>query len=146
METAIYELGGLRIVSDFPLFGLQACQNEVEVDFDVAFRCTHIPEQIASAVAKSGTYNGREVLLDIPAVARFLLRAGREILIDLAPSADDDEVRSYLLGVVFGALCHQRGITPLHASAIDVSDGCVAFVGASGAGKSTLIALSLIHI
>src|SRR5262245_63930689 len=93
METAIYELGGLRIVSDFPLFGLQACQNEVEVDFDVAFRCTHIPEQIASAVAKSGTYNGREVLLDIPAVARFLLRAGKEILIDLAPSADDDEVR-----------------------------------------------------
>jgi len=140
METAIYELGGLRIVSDFPLFGLQACQNEVEVDFDVAFRCTHIPEQIASAVAKSGTYNGREVLFDIPAVARFLLRAGREILIDLAPSADDDEVRSYLLGVVFGALCHQRGITPLHASAIDVADGCVAFVGASGAGKSTLIA------
>src|SRR5215472_4930531 len=140
METAIYELGGLRIVSDFPLFGLQACQNEVEVDFDVAFRCTHIPEQIGSAVAKSGTYNGREVLFDIPAVARFLLRAGREILIDLAPSADDDEVRAYLLGVVFGALCHQRGITPLHASAIDVVDGCATFVGDSGAGKSTLVA------
>jgi hypothetical protein len=138
METAFYELGGLRIVSDFPLFGLQACQNEVEVDFDVAFRCAPIPEQIASAVAKSGTYN--EILLDIPAVARFLLRAGKEILMDLAPSADDDEVLSYLLGVVFGVLCHQRGITPLHASAIDIADGCVAFVGASGAGKSTLIA------
>jgi hypothetical protein len=59
---------------------------------------------------------------------------------DLAPSSDDDEVRTYLLGVVFGMLCHQRGITPLHASAIDVADGCVAFVGASGAGKSTLVA------
>jgi energy-coupling factor transporter ATP-binding protein EcfA2 len=41
---------------------------------------------------------------------------------------------------VFGALCHQRGITPLHASAIDLANGCVAFVGASGAGKSTLVA------
>ncbi len=59
---------------------------------------------------------------------------------DLAPSSDHDEVRAYLLGAVFGALCHQRGITPLHASAIDVADGCVAFVGASGAGKSTLVA------
>jgi hypothetical protein len=49
-------------------------------------------------------------------------------------------VRAYLLGAVFGTLCHQRGITPLHASAIDVADGCVAFVGASGAGKSTLVA------
>ena len=57
-----------------------------------------------------------------------------------APSSNDDEVRAYLLGAVFGALCHQRGITPLHASAIDVADGCVAFVGASGAGKSTLVA------
>jgi hypothetical protein len=37
-------------------------------------------------------------------------------------------------------LCHQRGITPLHASAIDIADGFVAFVGESGAGKSTLAA------
>jgi hypothetical protein len=41
---------------------------------------------------------------------------------------------------MFSVLCHQRGITPLHASAIDVADGCVAFVGGSGAGKSTLAA------
>ena len=75
-----------------------------------------------------------------PAVGRFLVRAGKEILIDLAPSSNDDEVRAYLSVACFGALCHQRGITPLHASAIDVADGCVAFVGASGAGKSTLAA------
>ena len=49
-------------------------------------------------------------------------------------------MRAFLLGAVFGALCHQRGITPLHASAIDFADGCVAFVGASGAGTSTLAA------
>ena len=79
-------------------------------------------------------------MLDFPPVGRFLLRAGKEILMDLAPSSNDDEVRAYLLGAVFGALCHQRGITPLHASAIDVANGCVAFVGASRAGKSTLVA------
>ena len=146
METTIYRLGGLRIASDFPLFGLQVCRNEAEAHCEVVIRCAPIPEEVASATAKfldghySGTYNGREVLLDSPAVGRFLLRAGQEILIDLAPSSNDDEVRAYLLGAVFGALCHQRGITPLHASAIDVADGCVAFVGASGAGKSTLVA------
>jgi GTPase SAR1 family protein len=31
-------------------------------------------------------------------------------------------------------------MTPLHASAIDVADGCVTFIGDSGAGKSTLVA------
>jgi hypothetical protein len=146
METVIYKFGGLRIASDFPLFGLHVCQSEIEAPCEVVIRCAPIPETVVSATARffrgqySGTYNGREVLLDSPAVGRFLLRAGEEILIDLAPFSNDDDVRSYLLGGVFGALCHQRGITPLHASAIDVAEGCVAFVGASGAGKSTVIA------
>jgi hypothetical protein len=84
--------------------------------------------------------NGREVFLEFPGVGRFLVRAGKEILVDPAPESDDREVRAYLLGTAFGVLCHQRGITPFHASAIDVADGGVAFVGASGAGKSTLVA------
>ena len=93
-----------------------------------------------TAMDNTSGYNGSEVLLDFPRVGRFLVRAGKEILIDPAPASDADEVRAYLLGTAFGMLCHQRGITPLHASAIDVADGCVAFVGASGAGKSTLVA------
>jgi len=138
--------GGLRIVSDFPLHGLPDCQREVDAGYEVVIRRASIPEEVASTTARflggeySGTYNGREVLLVSPSAGRFLVRAGGEILIDLAPSSNDDEVRAYLLGAVFGALCHQRGIVPLHASAIDVADGCVAFVGASGAGKSTLVA------
>ncbi len=145
MESPIYRFSGLRIVSDFPLLGLPVCRNEAKAPCEVVIRCAPIPEEVASATAKfldghySGTYNGREVLLS-RALGRFLLRAGEEILIDLAPASNDDDVRAYLLGAVFGTLCHQRGITPLHASAIDMADGCVAFVGASGAGKSTLVA------
>ena len=90
-------------------------------------------------------YNEKEILLHLPRVGRFLVRAGREILIDPAPASDAGELRAYLLGTAFGMLCHQRGITPLHASAIDVTDSCVAFVGASGAGKSTLVAALFRH-
>ena len=148
MGMVIYRLSGLRIASHFPLFGVQVCQTETGRACDVQIRCGRIPKGFASATARfcngkgqhSGRYNGKELLLEFPKVGRFLLRAGEEILMDLAPSADKDEVRAYLLGVVFGALCHQRGITPLHASAIDVVDGCATFVGDSGAGKSTLVA------
>jgi hypothetical protein len=42
------------------------------------------------------------------------------------------------MGPVFGAVCHRRGILPLHASAVRTGNACVAFAGHSGAGKSTL--------
>ena len=41
----------------------------------------------------NGQYNGNDILLDFPRVARFLLRDGNEILVDPAPSSDDGEVR-----------------------------------------------------
>ena len=80
----------------------------------------------------------QEVLLD-NRLGRFLLRNGEEVTIDLAPFSGEASVSSYLLGGLFGVLCHQRGIIPLHASVIEVAGGCVAFVGASGAGKSTTL-------
>ena len=149
MAATIYRLGGLHIASDFPLFGVHVCRDEARCE--VVIRRAPISEKVASATAKflnghyGGKYNGREVLLESSAIGRFFVRAGEEILMDLAPSANDDEVRAYLLGAVFGVLCHQRGITPLHASTIDVAGGCFAFVGASGAGKSTLVAALAQH-
>jgi hypothetical protein len=146
-ELPVYRLGGLRIVSEFPLDGLQVCRDEIAAADRVVIRHVAIPGGLASATATlrrngqyHGTYNGRDLLVDIPAAGRFLVRGGKEILIDLAPSSDHNEVRAWLLGIAFGLLCHQRGITPLHASAVDVAGGCVAFVGESGDGKSTVVA------
>jgi len=46
----------------------------------------------------------------------------------------------YLLGPVFGMLLTLRGIPCLHASSVQLGDGCVALVGAPEAGKSTTAA------
>lgn len=49
-------------------------------------------------------------------------------------------MRIFLEGPALGALLYQRGILPLHGSAILTERGAVAFVGSSGSGKSTLAA------
>jgi hypothetical protein len=73
-------------------------------------------------------------------VGSYWIRAGREIVVTPTPDAGMREVRLFLLGTAWAALCYQRGLLPLHASAVQVGDHAVAFCGATGTGKSTLAA------
>jgi len=75
---------------------------------------------------------------DMQKSARYLVRAGREIIVQPADTATKRNVRCFLLGSALAALCHQRGIYPLHANAIQFGDRAFIFAGPSGAGKSTL--------
>jgi hypothetical protein len=142
LKPTVHRIAGLRIVSDFPLFGPSEGHADAIAEDQVLIRLAPIPKELPSAATRflNVQCNGNEVLLDYPGVGRFLLRDGHEILVDPASSSNERNLLAYLLGTVFGILCHQRRIPPLHASAIDVADGCVAFIGESGAGKSTLAA------
>jgi hypothetical protein len=51
-----------------------------------------------------------------------------------------ENTTSYLLGPVFGLLLRLRGMICLHASAVNLKDHSIAFVGSEGAGKSTTAA------
>ena len=82
----------------------------------------------------------REYLLEIPGTARYYVRNGSEVLLDIEPEVPPANVSAYLLGSVLGVLCHQNGLLPLHASAIEHRGVVAAFLGDSGAGKSTLAA------
>ena len=73
-------------------------------------------------------------------VGAFLVRGGREIVIDPAPGVEDRLLRLSLLGPVLGLILHQRGLLVMHASVVGRGDGAVAFLGKNGWGKSTLAA------
>lgn len=81
-----------------------------------------------------------QVFLNIELTAKYLVSAGREVLIDPDPRADENAIRLYLLGSVMGCLLHQRQLLPLHANALQYGNECVMFMGHSGMGKSTLAA------
>lgn len=79
-------------------------------------------------------------LLSLDGVAKYLVEEGRSITIEPAPGATDDEIRLFLMAAVWSALLLQRGLLPLHGSAIQGQDGAVILAGPSGNGKSTLAA------
>ena len=81
------------------------------------------------------------VELTTAGVGRFVLMAGRRVVVHAVPGASDDLVRQYLLGSVLGAALMQRGLVPLHVCALSTPNGVWAFTGDRGAGKSTLAAL-----
>jgi hypothetical protein len=76
--------------------------------------------------------------IDVPDVARFHVKGGTDILVQPADDATMNVIRSFLLGSAMGALLHQRGLLPLHASAVEMGGSAVIFSGTSGAGKSTM--------
>jgi len=73
-------------------------------------------------------------------VGSFLVREGREIVVDPSPGLDDRMLRLFILGPVMSVLLHQQGHLLLHASAVTVADEAVLFLGDAGWGKSTIAA------
>jgi hypothetical protein len=109
---------------------------------DVVITDGAFPDNLPDALASSAVHevNAQALLLRVAGVGRFLVREGREILIDKDPAATAHDVRVYLLGTCLGVLLHQRGLLILHASGVVTDRGALVFAGASGAGKSTLLA------
>lgn len=73
-------------------------------------------------------------------VGTFLVRDGKEIIIDPLPGVEERIIRLPLLGAVLAVLLHQRGFLVLHASSVAINSSAVAFLGEKGWGKSTMAA------
>jgi hypothetical protein len=108
---------------------------------DVTIRLLPPVSSISESLA-NGYYEVRPGLfrLAVPDVGQYLVEAGKRISIAPLAGSSPDEVRLFLLGSAMGALLYQRGLFPLHGSAIETNWGAMIIVGAQGIGKSTLAA------
>lgn len=135
-----YMLCGLRVDSELPLPDLLPWTGEGRAP-DIEIRLGEVPDHLEDPVHigpllqtdKYGTCR-----YSIAGVAAYLVEAGKRITIQPWMPPDAPDVRVFLLGSVFGFLCHQRGLLPLHAGCVEIDGRAVAFAGHSGAGKSTL--------
>ena len=84
---------------------------------------------------------GEGWLIKLQGIADFEIINGRKICVWPAPGARQRDIEIFLFGLVWATLCQQRGLLPLHASAVMTKSGIAAFAGPSGAGKSTTAAL-----
>ena len=128
---------GLRFRSEIELPFLSAAG---EGEPDVVVRLGAAPEAAALDLRRGIWKSASDrFMLNVDAVARYVVREGREIVVERA-GGDDAAVRAFLLGSVLAACLQQRRILTLHASAIATGTGAVLFLGGSGSGKSTLAA------
>lgn len=144
---ADYVAYGLTISSEVPLPELVACPTVgAGRQADVVVRLGQInrqPEQQTARYQDGGHFlwsSEQEACLYYPEVGLLLVLGGREIVADPMPGIEARTLRLCLLGPALGVILHQRGLLPLHASAVQINGACVAFLGNSGWGKSTMAA------
>lgn len=137
-----YALCGLHLVADIPLPELPLWPGDGDAP-QIEVRLGDVPDRLPGCLHQGPVLQvaaGGVCRFDIAGVACFLIEEGRRITVQPRIPPDGPDIRLFLLGSVFGLLCHQRGWLPLHACCIEIDGAAVACAGPSGVGKSTLAA------
>lgn len=135
-------LCGWRVRSELGLPELHAWRGE-DRPVDVEITLGPVNEPAGTPVLElphSKLWADGSFLLALENVGRFRVESGKHVRVEPAPNVHEPELRTFLLGSVLGVLCHQRGLLPIHASAVRIDGRAVLIAGVSGAGKSTLAA------
>jgi hypothetical protein len=134
-----YNVFGLNIQSDIELPELNSSSPRIP---DAIIRIGNIPEHLNEITSSGALYetSRADFLFKIKSVAKYRVTNGNLILIKPERGSLVEDVRLFLYGSIFGALLHQKGILPLHGSAVIYEEEAIAFIGHSASGKSTLAA------
>jgi hypothetical protein len=135
-----YRAFGLSVSSEYELTDLETIAPLGRPDVRIILGETP-PELAGATVCRPHLQIApQSLLLKVRVAGHFWVRDGRAIIFNPLPDAPPETVRLFLLGSAFGALLHQRGILPIHGSALGYGGEAFILTGVTGAGKSTLAA------
>jgi hypothetical protein len=108
----------------------------------VEIKIGRTPKNIKEVINKGVRYKAgkNEFLLELDNIAKYYVSNGNQIMVEIFKNEVNKEVRLFLLGSAFGALFIQRGLLPIHGSAIKFGEKATIFTGFSGVGKSSIAA------
>src|SRR5688572_29118459 len=138
-----YVVYGLTLKSEIELPELIGTETLAPCDpIPVEIRKGDVPHDLPNATTPVEGYriDKDKALFVMAGTARFLIAGGKSIKFVPEEGHEPSWLRIVLLSGALGILLHQRGLLPLHASAVVSNEICVAFGGNSGVGKSTLAA------
>jgi hypothetical protein len=138
-----YVVYGLKLKSEIELPELIGTEGLTPYDpTPVEIFKGDVPPDLANAETSVEGYRivKDKALFVMTGTARFLIADGKFIRVAPVEGHEPSWLRITLLSGALGILLHQRGLLPLHASAVISGDICIGFGGNSGAGKSTLAA------
>ncbi|WP_461637516.1 hypothetical protein [Labilibaculum euxinus] len=133
----VYRIFGLNIASEFALPKVLEVKDEAQV----FVKKGRVPKNLGDSCVRGARYEitKDQYLLHVDNIARYYCLEGREIIVAPEPDANEEEVLLFLWGSAIAAILHQRGLVPIHASAIEHNGKAILFSGNSGAGKSTTV-------
>ena len=122
-------------------FSISATERFRDLEGPIRYRSPTSSEDEAPGLLIEELENGDFLRLRYGDGAEFVLdRAGTRIFGSWDETSSAEDAAVYLYGPVAGLLLYLRGTTCLHASAVEVDDQALLFVGAAEAGKSTTAA------
>lgn len=142
-DQHIYRAYGLIVRSEMDMNELvpaDPADTGTDIIPDIEVRYGSVPMAESYRNGFSIDRDGDEIRLCMEDVGGVLIRAGRELIVDPAPGAEEKGFRFLASGMGLGLALHQRGFLPLHASAVAIDGGAVGFMGYKGMGKSTTAA------
>jgi hypothetical protein len=136
-----YTAFGLNFQSEFEIPEFIISDNKPEV----FLKRGEVPKDLIEKNSQGVRYqsNKNEFLLNVDNVARFYVKNGNEIIVGTEKEQVDKEIRLFLLGSALGALFIQRGLLPIHGSAVKFGNRATIFTGQSGVGKSSIASFFL---
>ncbi|MEH6954651.1 aldolase [Neobacillus drentensis] len=138
-NEVVYNAFGFSVKSKIPFPELLVVDNERD-SIDIEIELKDLSKLWIELTDSQSTLvmNETLVMFQVSDTAIFLVEEGRRISVSPIGEYKEDVIRLYLLGSCMGAILMQRGIIPLHGSAVAINGKAYAIIGDSGAGKSTL--------